>query len=212
MDFFRHFCLLLICCSVILDSSCNDPARPGSRRGEAVSTNLLCSCNPTHITKDDWRIEFKNGSLPAGEPQETSVAEILKWPEGAEPGPRTPRSGRELALFRIPKAYMQTAFLRVSDCDLHVEISELADKNAPRMIIETPGKAEYCDSRSNVFSQLKQHGITLTVLNQELPQPLPVEVIGTAFRDQSHPVWFARGSDKVATLWELHPAMVKLLP
>ena len=212
MHRFRHSGWLLILFSIILTSACNDPARPGNRRGKPVSANLLCSCKPTHITKDDWRIEFKNGSLPSGQPQDVTVAEILAWPQGSEPGPRTPRSGRELALFRIPKAYMQTAFLRESDCDLHIEISESPDKDAPRMIVETPGTAEYCQTRTTMFTDLKQRGITLTHLNQELPQPLSVEVVGTAFRDQEHPVWFARGSSKVTTLWELHPAEVKLLP
>jgi hypothetical protein len=133
-------CLLMSLCA------CNDPARPGNRVGKAVSENLLCSCEPTHITKDDWRIEFKNGSLPQGEPRETTVAHILSWPEGPEPGPRTPRSGNELVLWRISKAYMQTAFLREGDCDLHVELAELPDKNAPRMIVETPGRPDYCAS------------------------------------------------------------------
>lgn len=208
----RYTAWLPIIFLVTLFCACNDPARPGKRVGTPVTENLLCSCKPTHITKDDWRIEFKNGSLPHGDPTDTTVADILSWPEGPEPGPRTSRSGKELVLWRIPKAYLQTAFIRVSDCDLHVEISDQPDKNAPRMIIETPGTPDYCESRSSVFSALQQRGITLRVLNQELPQPQPVEVVGVAFRDQAHPVWFARGSDKVATLWELHPGIVKLQP
>lgn len=103
-------------------------------------------------------------------------------------------------------------FLRKSDCDLHMEVSDLPDKDAPRMIIETPGTAEYCEARTNLYSDLQQRGIKVTDLNQELSQPLPAEIVGTAFRDQSHPIWFSRGSDKVTTLWELHPAIVKLLP
>jgi len=209
---FQHPGWLLILCLAFVSSACNDPARPAKRQGKPVTPTLLCSCKPTHITKDDWRIEFKNGSLPQSQPTDVTVADILAWSEGAEPGPRTPRSGKELTLFRIRKAYLQTAFIRESDCDLHVEISEQPDKNAARMIIETPGTTEYCESRTSVFSDLQHRGLTLSVLNQELPQPLPVEVVGVAFRDQSHPVWFARGSDRVATLWELHPAMVKLLP
>ncbi|MBV9147678.1 MAG: hypothetical protein JO065_17310 [Acidobacteria bacterium] len=207
----RHRVHLLLCCTLAL-VACNDPARPGSRRGKPISTTLLCDCKPTHITKDDWRIEYKNGPLPPGPAQEITVSGILAWPQGAEPGPRTPRSGRELQLFRIGKAYMQTAFIRVSDCDLHVEISEQADKNSPRMIIETPGRPEYCESRSKLFAELQRRGITLTDLNQELQPPIPVQVTGTAFRDQAHPIWFARGSDKVATLWELHPVEVAILP
>jgi len=211
MTWSRHSGWLLILLAIPF-CACNDPARPGKRLGEPVATALLCACKPTHITKDDWRIEYKNGSLPAGEPKDVTVAEILSWPEGSEPGARAPRSGKELILWRIPKAYLQTAFIRESDCDLHIEISEQPDKNVPRMIVETPGTTEYCQSRTDAFADLQRRGITLRVLNQELPQPLPVEIVGVAFRDQSHPVWFARGSDKVSTLWELHPAIVKLLP
>src|SRR5581483_10744132 len=60
---------------------CNDPARPGNRKGKPISTALLCDCKPTHITKDDWRIEYKNGALPALKPEDTTVAAILGWPE-----------------------------------------------------------------------------------------------------------------------------------
>ena len=209
---FRRLILPIVVASAFLTSSCNDPARPGNKRGKPINTALLCACKPTHITKDDWRIEFKNGSLPQLEPEDTTVAAILAWPEGPEPGPRTPRLGNELKMYRIRKAYMQTAFFRRSDCDLHVELSERPDKNAPRMIVETPGASEYCPSRTNVYSELHRRGIILTDLNQELSPPLVAEVEGLAFRDQAHPVWFARGSDKVATLWELHPAVVKILP
>ena len=42
----------------------------------------------------------------------------------------------------------------------------------------------------------------------ELPQALPAEVLGMAFEDFEH----NRGSGQVTTLWELHPAIVNLLP
>jgi len=206
-----QFLRSLLVLALLVCVACNDPARPGSRAGRATNPAALCACKPTHITKDDWRIEFKNGSLPQSDPTDTTTAAILQWPEGPEPGRRTARSGRELILYRIRKAYLQTVFFRRSDCDLHLEISEDASKTAPRMIVETPGTGEYCLARSTLFTNLQNRGITITDLNQEV-KPQDVEVIGVPFRDQAHPVWFARGSDKVATVWELHPATVKLLP
>src|SRR5436305_12003930 len=134
----HHVGLAAILCSLLFLSACHDPARPGKKQGKPINTALLCACKPTHITKDDWRIEFKNGDLPGGEPEQTSVTAILSWPEGSEPGPRTPRSAKELKLYRIPKAYLQTGFFRKSYCDLHLEISETSDRNAPSMTIETP--------------------------------------------------------------------------
>ena len=192
--------------------ACNDPARPGNRAGKPTNPAALCVCKPTHITKDDWRIEFKNEPLPNVETTDISTANILQWPEGPDPGPRSARSGKELVLYRIPRGYLQTVFFRTSDCDLHMEISDTPSKSAPRMIVETPGTSEYCSPRATLFADLEKRGITITNLNQELPHPLLVETVGVAFRDQSHAVWFARGSDQVATLWELHPATVKLLP
>jgi TonB family protein len=197
--------------AIILSTACNDPARPGNKVGNPVDATLLCACKPTHITPDDWRIEFKNGSLPQTQPTEISVATMLAWPQGPEPGRRTPRSGRELTLFHVPRAYLQAVFLRKGDCDLHIEVSEQPDKNAPRMIIETPGSPEYCPARTGLYAGMLKRAITITDLAQEIAQPIPVEITGVAFRDEAHPVWFARGGEKVATLWELHPAIVKAL-
>ena len=208
-----HQCWLgSLIAAVLLSASCSDPARPGKKQGKAIDTALLCSCKPTHITKDDWRIEFKNGSLPEGPPQEVTIAAALQWPQGPEPAARTPRSGRESTLFHVPKAYLQSVFLRKSDCDLHMEVSEQPEKNASRMIIETPGTSSYCEARTGMFEALRRNGITLTEVNQELSRPLAVEITGVPFRDQAHPVWFARGSAQVVTLWELHPAILKISP
>ena len=208
-----HQCrLALVVAALLVFVSCSDPARPGKKQGKVVDTALLCSCKPTHITKDDWRIEFKNGTLPQGPQQETTVAAILRWAQGPEPGARTPRSERELTLYHVQKAYLQSVFLRKSDCDLHMEVSEEPGKNAPRMIIETPGTPSYCETRTSMFAALQRRGITLSDLNQELAPALTVEITGVPFRDQAHPVWFARGSEQVVTLWELHPAIVKISP
>jgi hypothetical protein len=198
--------------AILFLMACNDPARPGKRAGKPTNPAALCVCKPTHISKDDWRIEFKNETLPESQPTGISAAAIMAWPEGTEPRRRGPRSGRELILYRISKAYLQTVFFRSSDCDLHLEISEDPGKGAPRMIVETPGTSEYCSPRASLFEDLERRGITITDVNQELAQPPPAEVVGVAFRDQAHPMWFARGSDKVTTLWELHPAIVKILP
>src|SRR5215475_5290346 len=206
------FSLGLAIVAALFFVACNDPARPGKRAGKPTNPAALCVCKPTHITKDDWRIEFKNEPLPKVAPTDISAAAVLQWPEGAQPGARSARSGRELILYRIPRAYLQTVFFRTSDCDLHAEISDAPSKTAPRMIVETPGTTEYCLPRASLFADLEHRGITITDVNQELAQPLAVEIIGVAFRDEAHPVWFARGSDKVATLWELHPATVKILP
>jgi hypothetical protein len=73
------------------------------------------------------------------------------------------------------------------------------------MIVETPVDSEYCAARQNLQGQLKQHGFVLDSQHGgELPQALRVDVLGMAFEDFEHD----RGH--VATLWELHPAIVTL--
>jgi hypothetical protein len=86
-----------------------------------------------------------------------------------------------------------------------MEISQTAEKNSPRMTVETPVDSEYCSARQNLQAQLKQHGFQLDSQHGgELPQALPIDVTGMAFEDFEH----NRGN--VATLWEIHPAIVTL--
>ena len=95
------------------------------------------------------------------------------------------------------------------DCDVVMEISQAPDKTAARIIVETPVDSEYCSARQNIQTQLKQHGFRLDSQHGgELPQALAVDVVGMAFEDFEHD----RGHHQVATLWELHPAIVNLHP
>jgi len=119
-----------------------------------------------------------------------------------------PRSGRELQLVHIAHAFLKNASVNPRDCDIHLEISETADKTAPRVVLETPVDSEYCSARQNIQGKLKQHGFRLDVEHGgELFSPLGVSVLGLPFEDFEH----ARGSPQVATLWEIHPAIVNIL-
>jgi len=143
-------------------------------------------------------------------PAETSVAQILSWAFGSDPTNTTPRTGRELTLYHIANAYLQNARLIDFDCDVHLEISDTAGKTAPRVIVETPIDSEYCSNRQQLQDALSHHHFKLrfisnaAVSQSELPQALPVSVVGLAFRDFEH----NRGSQEVGTPWELHPAEV----
>jgi hypothetical protein len=56
-------------------------------------------------------------------------------------------------------------------------------------------------------TQLQQHGRDLNgAEGGEIPTPFPVVVTGLAFEDFEH----NRGTDLIATTWELHPAIVSL--
>ncbi len=211
MRLFRLLVRSALCSTALLLLSCHDPARP-SRPGAPIKEDLLCACKPNDVTPEDWRIEVKNVLLPKGAAtQEVTVGQILQWPEGDTPEARAPRSGKELTLFHIRKAYLESTFMREGDCDLHIEISEQPDRRAPRMIVETPGRSDYCAARQQFYSELMQAGFKLTNANQRPAHPIPVEVTGLAFRDESHPLWEPRGSSRVRTLWELHPAIVRVL-
>lgn len=148
--------------------------------------------------------------LPSVTPVETTVAQILSWAPGPDPANSTPRTGQELTLYHVAIAYLQNARLISFDCDIHLEISNTPDKNAPRVIVETPIDSEYCNSRKALQNSLAQHGFKLRYVNNqdvaksELSRALPVSVLGLAFRDFEH----NRGSQEVGTPWELHPAEV----
>ena len=134
---------------------------------------------------------------------------MLSWTQDAFVDPAAPRTGRELQVFHIASGFLQEASVNGADCDVHFEISQTADKSASRVIVETPVDSEYCTARQSAQSQLAKHGFKLDSQHGgELPQGLPVEVLGMAFEDFDH----NRGSAQVATIWELHPATVNLLP
>ena len=182
--------------------------------GGHSSGNDVCQCLPDAPASEDFRHAEKHVPLPSLTPLEVRVAEILQWPPGADPSDGAPRTGRELNLYHVAKAYLQNARLISFDCDIHFEISEVPDKTAPRVIVETPIDSEYCASRQAVQSALAQHGFQLQYVDEqrvsqaELPRALPVSVLGLAFRDFEH----NRGTAEANTPWELHPAQLTVLP
>ena len=165
----------------------------------------LCKCLPLEPDIADYRHAAKHVPVPNVVAQEVSVDDILSWPQDPIIPPDAPRSGRELEVFHVANAFLQSASVNAVDCDVSMEISSTGDKSSPRMIVETPVDNEYCSARQNLQSQLKQHGFQLDSQHGgELSEALPVDIAGMAFEDFEHD----RGP--VATLWELHPAIVTL--
>ncbi len=174
-----------------------------------VQPQDLCKCVPLEPPGADFRHYQKHVPIPNMTPIETTVDTILSWPQDVIILPDAPRTGRELQVFHVAQAFLQNVSVNGEDCDVDLEISQTADRNAPRVIVETPVDSEFCSARKNIQAQLAQHGFRLDVEHGgELPQALPAEVLGMAFEDFEH----NRGSGQVATLWELHPATVNLLP
>ena len=165
----------------------------------------LCKCIPLEPDVADYRHAAKHVPIPDTTAQEVSVDDILAWPQDLIIPPDAPRTGRELDVFHVANAFLQNASVNAVDCDISMEISQTAEKNSPRMIVETPVDSEYCSARQNLQAQLKQHGFQLDSQHGgELPKALPIDVTGMAFEDFEH----NRGN--VATLWEIHPAIVTL--
>lgn len=164
-----------------------------------------CACTPADETKWDYRHAAKHVPLAQMTPLEISVTDMLGWPHATSLPKDAPRTGRELQLFHIAKAYLQTVWVEKGDCDIHMEISAAADATAPRVIVETPIDAVFCPARASLAAALQAKGLPLTI---GTVSSLPVEVTGMAFQDYEH----ARGSSYVSTPWELHPAEVSLLP
>jgi hypothetical protein len=168
----------------------------------------LCNCTPEEPDTADYRHLAKHVPIPNASAQEIDVDTILSWPQGAPLPTDAPRTGRELQVFHIAKAFVQNVSVISRDCDIHVEISQTPDKTTPRVITEIPVDGEYCSARKSIQAQLSEHGFRLDAQHGgELPQALAAEVLGMAFEDAEH----NRGSPQVATLWELHPATVTLL-
>jgi hypothetical protein len=171
--------------------------------------NDLCKCLPIEPDIADYRHLAKHVPIINMTPQEVTVEIILSWSQDPVIPPDAPRSGRELEVFHVTNAFLQSASVNAADCDVVMEISHTADKNASRVIVETPVDSEYCSARQNIQAQLKQHGFRLDSQHGgELPQAIPAEVMGMAFEDFEHD----RGTAHVGTLWELHPAIVTLHP
>ncbi len=180
----------------------------GSSPNANANTDPICDCTPSEPASNDYRHDAKHVPLPGNTGTAITVATMLGWPVGANPGSDAPRTGRELQMFSIAKAYAQSAGVVGVDCDIHIEISDSADKNAPRVIVETPIDSEYCDARRALRDGLAAHGFTLSQSSGEIDPPIPVSVVGMAFQDFEH----NRGSAQVKTTWELHPALVNVLP
>jgi hypothetical protein len=163
----------------------------------------LCKCLPLEPDSADYRHAAKHVPIRNVAAQEVSVEIILAWSQDLFIPPDAPRTGREVQVFHIANAFLQKVSVNALDCDVSMEISQTADKSSLRMIVETPVDSEYCGARQNMQAQLKQQGFRLDSQHGgELPQALPVDVVGMAFEDFEHD----RGP--VATLWELHPAIV----
>ena len=187
------------------------PAAPVAQNAPepAPALDEICACTPNESINDDYRHDAKHVALGSLVGQEVTVGDILGWPPGDQPNFFAPRAGRELQMYRISRAYIQLAWETRGDCDLHLEVSASADKAAPRVIVETPVDPTYCPARRSLRDQLRARiNFELNHGSGEIATPIPVEVIGLAFRDYDH----RRGSIYVATPWELHPAVVNLLP
>jgi hypothetical protein len=167
----------------------------------------ICNCLPLEPDAVDYRHAAKHVPIPSGTPREIDTNTILSWPQDPILPIDQPRTGRELQLMHLANAYLENASMNPGDCDIHLEISQTPDKNAPRVIVETPVDSEYCVARQNIQKQLKKHGFQLDSQHGgDLTQPLPVSLIGLPFEDFEH----GRGTPQVATLWEIHPAVVTL--
>lgn len=180
----------------------------------AVQPVDICQCTPLEPDVLDYRHAEKHVPIPNMAAVEITIDTIYTWPQ-TDPGSiDPPRTGVELQVFHIGVAFLQAVSINGEDCDINFEISQTADKNARRVIVETPVDPEFCPARHNIQAQLAQHGFRLDETHGgELPQGLAADVVGLAFEDFDHSaIGLQRGSAQVATVWELHPATVNLAP
>jgi hypothetical protein len=173
----------------------------------------LCQCVPLDQGLEYRHLE-KHVPIPAIGAEEITIDTIYSWPQTDPASLDPPRTGVELQVFHLAVAFVQEVSVNSEDCDIHLEISQTADKGARRVIVETPVDTEFCSARKNIQAQLAKHGFRLDATHGgELPKALPADVVGLAFEDFDHnAIGLGRGSAQVATVWELHPAIVNLTP
>ena len=175
----------------------------------AQTTDYACSCHPEVSPKGEFRYESKHVRLPKTPAEEITIEKIMDWIPQYFPGetfsPETPRQDRELRLFHISHAFLRAAWINRRDCDFHLEISPDEKKDSSRIIVEMT--KEYCSERKELQAQMAAKGFILDEKLREFERPLPVDVVGLAFQDNAEP----RGSSKVNSLWEIHPAIVKIV-
>jgi len=180
---------------------------------QEVQPKDLCKCVPLEQGLE-YRHDEKHVPIPTMTASEITVDTMYSWAQ-TDPGSLDPpRTGVELQVFHVSTAFLQAVSVNSEDCDVAFEISQTADKNARRVIVETPVDTEFCSARKNIQAQLLKHGFELDVEHGgELPQALPANVVGLGFEDFDHAaIGLQRGSAQVQTVWELHPATVQLLP
>jgi hypothetical protein len=180
---------------------------------QEVQPKDLCKCVPLEQGLE-YRHDEKHVPIPTMTASEITVDTMYSWAQ-TDPGSLDPpRTGVELQVFHLSTVFLQAVSVNSEDCDVALEISQTADKNARRVIVETPVDTEFCSARKNIQAQLLQHGFQLDVEHGgELPQALPANVVGLGFEDFDHAaIGLQRGSAQVQTVWELHPATVHLLP
>jgi hypothetical protein len=185
------------------------PATPPPPPADSVAReDAICHCTGTMTEGDDYRHDAKHVLMPTDPPQEITVATMLSWETPPQPAFRAGRTGRELQNFHIARAYLWFVWLTGGDCDIHMEIADVPDRNAPRVIVETPNDSPFCINRYNTKQQLAARNIEVRSPGVDLQTPLPVEVLGPALQDFNHP----RGTTHVGSVWELHPAILTVLP
>ena len=174
----------------------------------------ICKCTPLEPDIVDYRHAEKHVPIPVMTPIETTIDTMYTWAQTDPGSADPPRSGVELQVFHLAVAFVQRVDINSEDCDIHLEISQTADKNARRVIVETPIDGEYCTARKTIQTQLAAHGFKLDATHGgEVTPALAADIVGLAFEDFDHSaIGLSRGSALVTTVWELHPATVTLAP
>jgi len=98
-----------------------------------VQPKDLCKCVPLEPDVADFRHFQKHVPIPGMTPTEATVDIILSWPQDAIVLPDAPRTGRELLVFHVAQAFLQNVSVNGEDCDVDLEISQTADRNAPEL-------------------------------------------------------------------------------
>jgi hypothetical protein len=174
---------------------------------------------PITAVPNQSRSGMKHKKPPADiKASKVTVAEMIDWPvpKGIAVAKvreaHHPIDARETKAFEL-RGDVWRFVMEDNDCDYHLEVSEPGGSSSDdRVIVEISNNRFASTARKTFEKELAKMRTDKLVSGDKFKEPMHIVVKGIAFFDGAHfstkhptKVGFKHGTEKVQTLWELHP-------